>query len=153
LTKILNDEQQFIEESRSTALLLMGEMAIKNYKVVEDDINIAINTFNHLRTRVAELEDLGQTAIRNDFIANNYIESLNRFRDCYEANLGETTKRNIILNFVLNLLNKEANANPEIIYLLFLYLSRLDQGQFNSSVLLHSIILKDHIDIKIKKEA
>ena len=52
-------------------------------------------------------------------------------------------------------LNKESasTSNPEIIYLLFLYLIRLDSGNFNSSVLLHSIILKDHLDIKIKKEA
>lgn len=37
--------------------------------------------------------------------------------------------------------------------MLFLYLIRLDSGKFNSSVLLHSIILKDHNDIKIKREA
>jgi len=55
----------------------------------------------------------------------------------------------------LSSLNKESasTSNPEIIYLLFLYLIRLDSGNFNSSVLLHSIILKDHPDIKIKKEA
>ena len=43
--------------------------------------------------------------------------------------------------------------HSEMVYLLFLYLSRLDQGALNSSVLLYSIILKDHKDIKIKKEA
>jgi hypothetical protein len=61
----------------------------------------------------------------------------------------------MIVGYVMSSLNKESasTSNPEIIYLLFLYLIRLDSGNFNSSVLLHSIILKDHLDIKIKKEA
>jgi hypothetical protein len=61
----------------------------------------------------------------------------------------------MIVGYVMSSLNKESGStsNPEIIYLLFLYLIRLDTGNFNSSVLLHSIILKDHPDIKIKKEA
>ena len=61
----------------------------------------------------------------------------------------------MIVGYVMSSLNKESatTSNPEIIYLLFLYLIRLDSGNFNSSVLLHSIILKDHPDIKIKKEA
>ena len=40
-----------------------------------------------------------------------------------------------------------------MIYLLFLYLTKLNTGTYDSSVLLYSIILKDHPDIKIKKEA
>jgi hypothetical protein len=61
----------------------------------------------------------------------------------------------MIVGYVMSSLNKESasTSNPEIIYLLFLYLIRLDSGNFNSSILLHSIILKDHPDIKIKKEA
>jgi hypothetical protein len=61
----------------------------------------------------------------------------------------------MIVGHVLGKLNKESasQTNQEIIYLLFLYLVRLDSGRFNSSVLLHSIILKDHPDIKIKREA
>jgi hypothetical protein len=61
----------------------------------------------------------------------------------------------MIVGYVMSSINKESasTSNPEIIYLLFLYLIRLDSGNFNSSVLLHSIILKDHPDIKIKKEA
>ena len=61
----------------------------------------------------------------------------------------------MIVGYVMSSLNKESasTSNPEIIYLLFLYLIRLDSGNFNSSVLLHSIILKDHPDLKIKKEA
>jgi hypothetical protein len=80
---------------------------------------------------------------------------LNRLRDCYEEKLRDVNKRNLIVGYVLNSLNKESTSktNSEIVYLLFLYLIRLDSGQFNSSVLLHSIILKDHPDIKIKREA
>ena len=60
------------------------------------------------------------------------------------------------MSYVLNSLNKETTSktNSEIIYLLFLYLIRVDSAcNFNSSVLLHSIILKDHPDFKIKREA
>jgi len=103
---------------------------------------------------VLEADGLG-SLIRNDHLANNYLESLNRLRDCYEQKLTDTSKRNMIVGHVLSSLNKESasTTNPEIIYLLFLYLVRLDSGRFNSSVLLHSIILKDHPDIKIKREA
>ena len=72
----------------------------------------------------------GHVAVRNDTIANNYIETLNRLRDCYEDKLKDTSKRNLIVGYVLNSLNKESNAhtNSEVIYLLFLYLVRLDSG-------------------------
>lgn len=78
---------------------------------------------------------------------------MNKLRDCYEHNLKDHSKRNILLSYVVNYLNKEGKSNQEIVYLLFLYLSRLDQGSLNSQVLLYSILLKDHVDIKIKKEA
>ena len=128
---------------------------MRNYKAVNDDIDLAIATFNRLKARVTLLESDMRVAVRNDLIANNYIETLNRLRDCYEEKLKDASKRNLIVGYVLNSLNKESNAhtNSEVIYLLFLYLIRLDSGQFNSSVLLHSIILKDHKDIKIKREA
>lgn len=66
------------------AILLLGDMAIRNYSAIGDEIVIAIDTFDCLRERVRVLEDEGHFAIRNDTIASNYIESLNRFRDCYE---------------------------------------------------------------------
>ena len=82
------------------------------------------------------------------------METLNKLRDCYELNLKDLNKRNVLLQYVLNYLNKEGSKmHSELVYLLFLYLSRLDQGAQKSSVLLYSIILKDHKDIKIKKEA
>jgi len=91
--------------------------------------------------------------VRSDEAALTYIEALNKFRDCYEKNLKDANKRGMILNYVVNYLHKEGKTNDEIIYLLFLYLCRLDQGAHKSSVLLYSILFKDHVDIKIKKEA
>ena len=79
---------------------------------------------------------------------------MNKLRDSYEANLGDSAKRNVLVHYVLNYLNKEGGKmHGELVYLLFLYLSRLDRGALKSSVLLYSIILKDHKDIKIRKEA
>jgi hypothetical protein len=66
------------------ALLLLGDMALRNYEAINDDIDLAINTFQRLKARIHELENLGQQSVRNDFTANNYIESLNRLRDSYE---------------------------------------------------------------------
>ena len=46
LVKILSDDQTFSEESQSMALLLLGDMALKNYhEAINDDIDIAIDTF------------------------------------------------------------------------------------------------------------
>lgn len=89
----------------------------------------------------------------SDEIVTNYIESLNRFRDCYEAKLADNEKRRAVVAYVLESLNNEIHRNSNVIYLLFLYLVRLDDGSNAASILLHSIILKDHADIKIKREA
>jgi len=50
-------------------------------------VDIAIGTFERLKARIEYLSEDPHAVIRNDFIANNYIESLNRMRDCYEQNL------------------------------------------------------------------
>lgn len=54
------------------------------------------------------------------------MEALNKFRDCYERNLKDKNQRNLLLSYVCNFLNKEGKQNSEIIYLLFLYLIKLD---------------------------
>jgi hypothetical protein len=56
--KILH-EGNFSEESRSTALLLLGDMAMRNYEAVNDDIDLAISTFDKLKARVHVLEGEG----------------------------------------------------------------------------------------------
>ncbi len=55
LLKLLKD-QRFSEESQSFALLLLGDIAMRNYEAVNDDIDIAINTFERLKLRIATLE-------------------------------------------------------------------------------------------------
>lgn len=149
----IRSEQQFSDDVKAMSYVLVGDMAEKNYKILDDDIDIAIDAFQHLRTIVQDLENQGKE-IRSDDTALCYIEALNKLRDCYEKNLKDANKRSLLIGYVLNYLNKEGKCNQEIVYLLFLYLSRLEQGSANSSsVLLYSIILKDHPDIKIKKEA
>jgi hypothetical protein len=101
-------------------------MAMKNFKILDDDIDIAISAFQALRSKVQQLEKDGYESIRSDDTALNYIESLNKYRDCYEKHLKDNNKRNLLLAYVLNYLNKEGKSNPELVYLLFLYLSKLD---------------------------
>jgi hypothetical protein len=43
--------------------------------------------------------------------------------------------------------------NSELLYILYLYVARLDKDKLTAPLLLHSVNLKDHIDIKIRKEA
>jgi hypothetical protein len=42
--------------------------------------------------------------------------------------------------------------NSELIYILYLYIARLDKDKLSAPLLLHSVNLKDHPDIKIRKE-
>lgn len=53
------------------------------------------------------------------------------------------------------LFSKDAREerNAEILYILYLYVARLQSdGRLSADQLLHSINLKDHPDIKIRKE-
>jgi hypothetical protein len=43
--------------------------------------------------------------------------------------------------------------NSELLYILYLYVSRLNGETLSAPLLLHSVNLKDHPDIKIRKEA
>lgn len=45
------------------------------------------------------------------------------------------------------------SSHGELIYILFLYVSRLDGDKLSAPILLYAITLKDHADIKIRKEA
>ena len=60
----------------------------------------------------------------------------------------------MLSKFVENYLAREGSSSDgEIIYILFLYLARLGGSKLSAAILLNSIILKTHSDIKIKKEA
>jgi hypothetical protein len=43
--------------------------------------------------------------------------------------------------------------NSELLYILYLYVARLEKDKLTAPLLLHSVNLKDHPDIKIRKEA
>ena len=43
--------------------------------------------------------------------------------------------------------------NAELLYIVYLYVARLDKDKLTAPLLLHSVNLKDHPDIKIRKEA
>ena len=42
----------FGEETQSTALLHLGDMAMRNYEALNDDIELAISTFDRLKSRI-----------------------------------------------------------------------------------------------------
>lgn len=56
----------------------------------------------------------------------NYKDALNKFRDSYEKHLTDPNKRTILTAFVLNQLTKEAQGHQDLLYLLFLFLVKLD---------------------------
>lgn len=41
----IRSEQQFTEDVKAMTYVLMGDMAEKNYKILDDDIDIAISAF------------------------------------------------------------------------------------------------------------
>ena len=89
-----------------------------------------------------------------DDVALTYMEAVNKFRDCFEQNLRDETNRGRLIQFVEHFLaNETTSSNSEIVYIMFLYLSRLGGKNLTATILLNSIILKSHQDIKIKKEA
>lgn len=89
-----------------------------------------------------------------DDIALTLMEAINKFRDCFELHLRDESNRQRLVSFVEKFLaNEGASSNSEIVYIMFLYLSRLGGEKLIPSILLNSIILKTHEDIKIKKEA
>ena len=97
----------YSQDSQSMAIKLLADLSIKNYQALNDDIEIAIETFQKLRYRIADLERDGVYAIRSDFNCMNYIEALNKLRDIYEQHLTDGNQRSILLNYVINYLNKD----------------------------------------------
>lgn len=89
-----------------------------------------------------------------DDVALTYMEAVNKFRDCFELHLRDDASRRELVQFVERFLaNEGTSSNSEIVYIIFLYLARLGKHKLTAPILLNSIILKTHEDIKIKKEA
>ena len=93
---------------------------------------------------------------------------MNKFRDIIEAHQESdpkiATEKSLLIGLVVKLMNQElaamlqsSQAQNEILYVLFLYLSTLDrmkdQKVPNPRILLYSSSLKDHEDIKIRNAA
>ena len=77
-----------------------------------------------------------------DDTALTYMEAINKIRDCFEVHLKSEQNREFLTKFVDQYLTKEGvNSDGEIIYIMFLYLSRLDGGQLSAKNLIHSIVL------------
>lgn len=140
--------------SRAMACLLLAELASRNYHLVfGSEITLAIDVFNSLRSRVEDC-NFENAPVRMDEIALTYMEAVNKFRDCFEQNLRDEANRTMLSKFVESYLAKEgASSDGEIVYILFLYLARLSGDKLTAPILLNSIALKTHEDIKIKKEA
>ena len=134
--------------------LLLAELASRNYQLVlGSEITLAMDVFEALIERIDECKIINKP-VRMDDIALTYMEAVNKFRDCFELNLKAEAHRVTLTKFVESYLAREgSNSDGEIVYILFLYLSRLGGSKLSAGILLHSIVLKTHSDIKIKKEA
>ena len=142
-------------ESQAMACLLLAELASRNYHLVfGSEITLAIDVFEALKVRIEDC-NLDNKPVRMDEIALTYMEAVNKFRDCFEQNLRDETNRIMLSKFVENYLAREGvnSSDGEIVYILFLYLARLSGDKLTAPILLNSIALKTHEDIKIKKEA
>jgi hypothetical protein len=146
----------FSQDNQALALLLIAELGSKFFgTVLGEDIEIALKTARDLQDRIKEIAQT-KTSVREDELSLTYMEALNKFRDCYEHNpLPEKLKASLLTQIVQFLSSPEAldKENGELLYILFLYIARLDSGRLSAPLLLHSVNLKEHGDIKIRKEA
>ena len=138
----------------ATSYLLLAELAGANYHLVfGSSVDLATDVFRELQRCVEDCL-IENRAVRMDDVALTYMEAVNKFRDCFEQNLRDETNRGRLIQFVEHFLaNETTSSNSEIVYIMFLYLSRLGGKNLTATILLNSIILKSHQDIKIKKEA
>jgi len=84
------------------------------------------------------------------------MEALNKLRDCFEQNVTDLEQKETLLVKIVSFLHSSEardSKNSELLYILYLYVARLDKDNLKADLLLHSVNLRDHIDIKIRKEA
>mmetsp|Transcript_19184 Transcript_19184/g.23731 ORF Transcript_19184/g.23731 Transcript_19184/m.23731 type:complete len:239 (-) Transcript_19184:426-1142(-) len=144
----------FTTQSVATSYLLLAELAAKSYHLVfGGTIDLATDVFRMLQRCVEDCL-IESRPVRMDDVALTYMEAVNKFRDCFELHLKDESNRRQLVSFVENFLASEGtSSNSEIVYIIFLYLARLGGDNLTAAILLNSIILKTHEDIKIKKEA
>lgn len=136
---------------------------------------LSIEVFEALQYRILQIESI--KPIRDDELCLVYLEALNKFRDIIDEKGRQDSminqEKQIVLKLVTKILNKQllsivyagqpedsAATNSEMIYILFLFLASLDKrydekGMLlpNPSLLFYATSLKEHPDIKIRKEA
>ena len=123
-------------------------------QVLGQSIDVALQAFEGLKQRISEIS--GKTPIREDDLALTYMEAMNKLRDCYEVSLRDSELRSQLTAKIVHYLHSpEAGDahNSELLYILYLYIARLSKDTLTAPLLLHSVNLKDHVDIKIRKEA
>ena len=132
---------------------MIAELAAKDFKLVlGGSIEYALQTFDRLKARIEEIS--GKRAVREDDICLTLMEALNKLRDCFEQNV--TVQKETLLAKIVHFLHSAEARDPknsELLYILYLYVARLDKENLKADLLLHSVNLKDHLDIKIRKEA
>ncbi len=140
LTHVLNSGN-FDDLTSSLGLLILAELGDKNYKLVlGNDVTYAMQTFDKLKARMNEV----QGSVREDELCLTYMEALNKLRDCYEKNLEESEERELLISKVDRFMFSQESRDPknsELLYILFLYIAKLDKEKLNAHQLLHSINL------------
>lgn len=154
LLKVLSSSDESCDRNiKGLAFTLLADLGSKNFSAVEDKVSLIYENFERLVEIAEELADTKEN-IREYGEALYIMEALNKFRDIFAKNLPkDNLKRAELINFTTNLLNKKVHHN-EVLYLLFLQLSKLaTSGQQTSTVLFHAILNKSNPDIKIRREA
>lgn len=167
-----NSDQVLIQLAQAEVYVCFADLASRDYNsIFNKNFSISMMTievFQKLKERVAEIEKI--KPIREDDLCLILLMALNKFRDLILANASADAsifqEKEMLLSLVTKLLNKELknisqNNNNDVIYVLFLYLTDLDKRKDantgkevpNPAILLYAVSLKEHEDIKIRKEA
>lgn len=167
-----NSDQVLIQLAQAEVYVCFADLASRDYNsIFNKNFSISMMTievFQKLKERVAEIEKI--KPIREDDLCLILLMALNKFRDLILGNASADAsifqEKEMLLSLVTKLLNKELknisqNNNNDVIYVLFLYLTDLDKRKDantgkevpNPAILLYAVSLKEHEDIKIRKEA
>lgn len=104
----------------------MPQVNIEGKGDVGPAVGTVLDTFKMLKERIEHL-DYCHKVVREDDLALTYMETVNKFRDVFEADDVVSEKdKEILLTQVLTYMNEQGrDANGELVYILFLYLVRL----------------------------
>ena len=166
-----DSDQVLIQLAQAEVYVCFADLASRDYNsIFNKSFSISMMTievFQKLKERVAEIEAI--KPIREDDLCLILLMALNKFRDLIlehaSADASIFQEKEMLLSLVTKLLNKElqniSQNNNDVIYVLFLYLTDLDKRKDaktgnevpNPAILLYAVTLKEHEDIKLRKEA